>query len=582
MKKLLILFAMMLGLLSCHDTDYSYLGIKNAESTLGIEIYPNHDWCSTISGNIKVVGTPNIDKVQLLVYTNSGDENKVLKIVNQASCNGSVVLNYDIPSTYDKLYVNFISKDGQYYFREFTTNDKEVSLTNKSKITRADVNGLTLPDDPVLFSSLYSYARTRNYPGFENEVLYQQEDEYIINVDNYSEELKSILRAVIFTYLPNGRDYDNLPQIKESGYYNEKCYGKTTSDKPVIVSPIYKNDGGYHEVETADLYYYYFDPNNLPEDTVGYFKSLPKYKAIQLNKSVLEDDTLKKHHSYALIYWGDETPVIGETVGSYYFPDGYEIGFMLRSNFSNNVKKGELYFDGRLNEKINKHGHFASSGFGPTDPRMCWITVNEKNFICCEEGTDRDFNDVIFEVEGLDILVPPPFEYNYFTFCFEDQDLGDYDLNDVVLKGTRLDDTHVEWTLMACGANDELVILNVEGKHINKDNEVHSIFGKTPNIFINTQNTRVDYVTDTVIVNKEFSFLDPTCQPSIYDKNTKRTITIAVAGQDPHAIMIPYDFKWPLERVRVNTAYLEFNEWGQNPVMSTEWYKHPETGLIYE
>ena len=37
-----------------------------------------------------------------------------------------------------------------------------------------------------------------------------------------------------------------------------------------------------------------------------------------------------KHGSFALMYFGDGTPSIG-TVGSYQFPQGYKIGFMVRA-----------------------------------------------------------------------------------------------------------------------------------------------------------------------------------------------------------------------------------------------------------
>jgi hypothetical protein len=112
-------------------------------------------------------------------------------------------------------------------------------------------------------------------------------------------------------------------------------------------------------------------------------------------------------------------------------------------NFKDDVKKGELYFDGRLNTNINNHGHFKSSKLGPTDPRMCWLSVNDVMLMCCEAGTDRDFNDAVFEIEGgiEPIIIPIDPKYNFYTFCYEDHNLGDYDMNDVVLKGRRINST---------------------------------------------------------------------------------------------------------------------------------------------
>ena len=51
-------------------------------------------------------------------------------------------------------------------------------------------------------------------------------------------------------------------------------------------------------------------------------------------------------------------------------------------------------------------------------------------------------------------------------------------------------------------------------------------------------------------------------------------------GQDPHGIMIPYDFAYPKEKVCIKNAYGQFMNWGQNPVSSTDWYEHPEDGKV--
>lgn len=98
---------------------------------------------------------------------------------------------------------------------------------------------------------------------------------------------------------------------------------------------------------------------------------------------------------------------------------------------------------------------------------------------------DTDFNDIVLEVEGSvePIHTSHEFEYNTYTFCFEDRKKGDYDLNDVVIKAKRLNATTVEYSIVACGANDELYVMN-----IGKDAEdVHALFGKGRNQFINTE-----------------------------------------------------------------------------------------------
>ena len=63
-----------------------------------------------------------------------------------------------------------------------------------------------------------------------------------------------------------------------------------------------------------------------------------------------------------------------------------------------------------------------------------------------QTSRDGDFNDILLEVEGsvTDPETVVEFEHNTYTYCFEDRQLGDYDMNDVVIKAKRIDNTHVQ------------------------------------------------------------------------------------------------------------------------------------------
>ena len=218
-------------------------------------------------------------------------------------------------------------------------------------------------------------------------------------------------------------------------------------------------------------------------------------------------------------------------------------------------------------------------------PRAGWINVEDRLFVSFESGTDADFNDIILEVEGgiEPIMNIPEFENDSYTFCFEDRDLGDYDMNDVVIKATRIDKTTVEYSIVACGAWDKLQVKNIKGTTITEDKEVHEMFGVGANTFINTENgdKHYDPITEQVKVDANFSFLNEATQPYIFNMTTNKTITLSKKGEDPHGIMIPYDFKYPLEKKCIKDAYGRFNEWGQSRVTSTDWYKYWTQGLVY-
>jgi hypothetical protein len=403
------------------------------------------------------------------------------------------------------------------------------------------------------------------------------------------------IRDVVFAYFPNGRGFNNLNKVKELCYSDDNAYRVTTGGaSPIVVSPIYKCDGATrwgNEVYNSDFYYYYFKPEALDNatDKVAFLQSLPKFKLIPFSKhfGVTEDDVIEKRAAYAALYFGDGTPEVG-TVGSFEFPAGYKIGFMVRAKTTSEAprKQGEVYFDGRLNEKINAWPNFSSSKLGASDPRATWFKINNRVLLCWESGTDTDFNDIFLEVEGavedLDVLVPE-FEFNSYTYCFEDRQLGDYDMNDVVIKATRKNSTTVEYSIVACGAYDKLYVRNINSGVIKDDAEIHSLFGKNANTFINTESgaSYITPVTVTKTVDSSFSFLNTATQPYIYDETTGLYIYLSKKGEDPHGIMIPYDFQYPLEKICIKDAYTEFNNWGQNPVSSTDWFTKPVDGKVF-
>ena len=408
----------------------------------------------------------------------------------------------------------------------------------------------------------------------------------------YEEGYANRLKELLFAYSPNGKSHRNLEKVIASGYSDDNAYRTTTEEEqPIVVSPIYKNDGGFKEVINSDLYYYYFKEetfNNLADnEKVAFLQNLPKYKLIPFKDHFVgdKDDVLSKTAAYACLYFGDVAPTKG-LVGSFQFPAGYRIGFMVRAMSSN--KHGELYFDGRLNTKINKDSkyHFSSSGLNNGDPRATWFKMEDRILLCWESGTDGDFNDILLEVEGsvTDPETVVEFEYNTYTYCFEDRELGDYDMNDVVIKAKRLDLTHVQYAIVACGANDKLFVKNINVGVINDDTEIHSLFGKGTNQLINSENG-VEYIEPVVVkeVSESFSFLDEATQPSLFDKTTGLEVKLAKKGEDQHGIMLPYDFKYPLERVCIKDAYSDFNNWTQKnkDLLSTDWYTKPVDGNVY-
>jgi hypothetical protein len=578
---------------------------ENAENVLGVTLDPNQDWCTTASGEVTITVNASVSKVQLLVKVCEVTEDcpsyvsrNSLKILNEKEIsNQSVVkLHYDAPKENLGFYVAFTTTDG-YLLSAVRNNAASIDDVAKAR-TRALPSNYTIPERTFkITESIESYASQRGWN--TGELLYSPSDADFAALkvskdeDDYDAEFKALFEDIVDEVFPNGRSENNLPKVIASGYYNEYSYLKTTGTEPIIVTPLYKCDHPQeygNEVYYSDLYYYYFkDADLIGKDQVEYIKSLPKYKAIPLSKCFAkdgDDDIVKKFGSYVLPFYGNSVPN-EDTEGVVTFPAGYKIGFMVRANTTHDGgrKQGEVYCDGRLNDPINidKNYNFSTSGLGKNDPRAAWLTINKKKMLCWESGTDKDFNDIILEFEGgFDgPTPPPPFEYNTYIFCFEDTKKGDYDMNDVVIKAVRKDATTVEYTILACGAYDELYIHNINEEVLNT--EVHQLFNEQPKTFINTvkgDKTYAPYVA-TVTVDESFSFLDTSTQPYIEDRTTGNVVSLAQAGESPFAIMVPNDFRYPQEKVKISDAYLKFPIWAQDHNQEKDWYTKPEEDKVY-
>ena len=170
---------------------------------------------------------------------------------------------------------------------------------------------------------------------------------------------------------------------------------------------------------------------------------------------------------------------------------------------------------------------------------------------------------------------PDP-DLEWFTYCFEDTQQGDYDLNDVVIKATRLNETTVEYRIVACGAHDEIYIKDLNCGAITDNAEVHGLFGQEPSTFINTDGSDFGVVVATKTVDENFSFLKAETQPWIKDGTTGAEMRLAGIGETPHGVLIPTDFKYPKEKTHIYDAYPKFIDWGfngdENAIL---WYSEP-------
>ena len=266
----------------------------NVQKVFGVTFDPNHDWNSTVSGEVKIIANSTIKKVQVLVYVSKIDEEgetvTSMNIMNEAELNGAttITLNYEAPKDNLGIYVAFIDGNKK-IFKKVEGNTANIADAPKTRGEDWDLTqelNLTLPSGEYkIAGSVNSYANERGWnPG---EQLYYMDNygDQAMAAEGYNDEFTATFRAMVFTYFVNKAN--NLPLVKASDYYNDKAYPFTTGHQPIIISPVYKSDKAKqygNEVWNSDLYYYYFKEEDLANasDQVAFLKSLHLQSAHQV------------------------------------------------------------------------------------------------------------------------------------------------------------------------------------------------------------------------------------------------------------------------------------------------------------
>jgi hypothetical protein len=220
-----------------------------------------------------------------------------------------------------------------------------------------------------------------------------------------------------------------------------------------------------------------------------------------------------------------------------------------------------------------------------TDPRIAIFTANDKTYMTFEEGCDCNFSDMIIEIGSGIKKVEEHYGVDYLSYmmCFEDSPIADYDMNDVVLKFERLNQTQVRVTLLACGAYDELYLRGLNGSRLNGNTEIHAMFDVPTQTFVNTDgNTKKEPISEVFSINSTWRLSDFIEQIYVYDKTQNRDITLAEPGQDPHAIVVPANFEYPREKTCIKIAYPVFCNWAQNAEQDRDWFKSCVEEYVYK
>ena len=252
------------------------------------------------------------------------------------------------------------------------------------------------------------------------------------------------------------------------------------------------------------------------------------------------------------------------------------------------MQSTKIKSDGKK-ETQTKNG---STPYGMTwnSPRIGILSANNKVFMCFEDGCDCNFSDMIIEINSGVAVENDPVEpeAQAYTMCFEDRlEEADYDMNDVVLQGVRLNENEIQIKLIASGADDELWIKNINISNILTKKEVHQFFGiKAGEGFINTVKGTpwmepTTKATEVFKIDKSVNLEDFMKEIKIENKTTGKVIGMPKQGEPPYAIIVPFNFNYPKEKCSIIYAYPLFKNWAQNRDVNTDWYNTPNNDNVY-
>lgn len=209
-----------------------------------------------------------------------------------------------------------------------------------------------------------------------------------------------------------------------------------------------------------------------------------------------------------------------------------------------------------------------------------------------DEGRDDDYDE----------------DPQVYTYAFEDTYMGDYDMNDCVLQVWE-DEANIYVKLCCTGAAANLHVY-LGNQALFGGQEVHSALGGTPGKFINVGDAPADNggtksdskfetrstVTTTLdkslnenqnidIANADFWIDGPSGAIHVTNRHTTAVKTSFTpdwqAGDAPYAVVIPGEWKWPIEWIPVIEAYPDFKGYAEDQNNNIDWYKNPTADKVY-
>jgi len=246
------------------------------------------------------------------------------------------------------------------------------------------------------------------------------------------------------------------------------------------------------------------------------------------------------------------------------------------NKYNNRGNPYQLLLDMLNGEMACTHNYDVATNKEWADTKL-WPTQGNGNAVSVAKG---QVNDIVSEDEcspGITIVPPTPINETkpIYSYAFEDTWVGDYDLNDVVLKVQEdpADENYLLIKLVASGATLDLNIrlypadtrVGNEVAHYPEgqtgftvladeqgNTEVHDMLGVERGTMVNTG---AGASANPVTIRIAKGSYDLSCLPIAIYSEAQGEVRLSGSGESPFGVIIPIDWKWPKERVRITSAY---------------------------
>lgn len=366
MKKIMILGLTALIVASCgmEEVDLYDQGLidkrdayANGEKLFG-SIDPEQDWNSIVSGSVTVTADAPLNeivKVQILTESPFMNLDAYVLAEAKAGKGEKVTLKFDAPQDLKRLVAACVDGQGNYYIKGFNIEETSVSF-KKSAFSRAFTRATSQPnlssvqlDANNSFLSFNAGRAMSTDPDFsawknknwENDRLWvasgptslgsnwMMSNSTIyttatpLDADDQA-ELDIVFNTSLFRDDPKAirGNRDNLSLLREGNavkFFNSHLV--SNGQTPLTLIPVQLAST---EAYWCDIYYYYYKQSDIPAGVfeTEYIKSLPKFKAIDLNfertafkeKTNIEldkrDATFMSLHEYLLPFYGDASDFV--------------------------------------------------------------------------------------------------------------------------------------------------------------------------------------------------------------------------------------------------------------------------------